>query len=87
MVFSDDFGASADSSVVFVGNEFSVKLIIKKIENVKIFIVAVMNNPVFIFIVNINHDRLLAKHAQLDAFFQETFCTFHVGAISAMSAA
>jgi len=81
-VFVDDVGVATHSSIVFVGYKFSVKLVVKEIENIEIFIVTVVNYSLFVFIVNVYDNRLFTQNAQFNALFQQAFGPLNVGAVS-----
>ena len=82
--FVYDVGVSTHSPIVFVSNKFSVKLIVKKVENIEIFIVTIMNYSLFVFIIYVYNDRLFTQNTQFDALFQQAFCSLHISAVSAV---
>ena len=81
-IFVDDVSVATHSSIVFVGYKFSVKLIVKKVEYIEVFIVTIVNYSLFVFIINVYDHRLFTQNAQFNALFQQAFGPFNISTIS-----
>mgnify|MGYP006102633359 FL=1 len=82
LVFVDDVSVATHSSIVFVCNKFSVKLVVKEIKDIEIFIVTVVNYSLFVFVVDVDDNCLFTQDTQFDALLQQAFSPLHVSAVS-----